>query len=118
MLSVRNLFKKKKEVEAPIIQNDAITKYYLNSIINLISDPIKREKSVQISVLDIKNLMCDIDYAKYIINEDQKGRLILTAKDRSKQFILDYYTLTATICVGGLLYDITPLITQHSDYHG
>lgn len=117
MLNVRNLFKKKEEAEQIIVE-DTLTRYYLNTIVNIISDPIKREKSVQISVLDLKNLMCDIDYAKYIINEDQKGRLILTAKDRSKQFILDYYTLTATICVGGLLYDLTPLITQHSDYHG
>jgi len=117
MLNVRNLFKKKEEAEQIIVE-DTLTRYYLNTIVNIISDPIKREKSVQISVLDLKNLMCDIDYAKYIINEDQKGRLILTAKDLSKQFILDYYTLTATICVGGLLYDLTPLITQHSDYHG
>jgi len=116
-LNVRNLFKKKEEAEQIIVE-DTLTRYYLNTIVNIISDPIKREKSVQISVLDLKNLMCDIDYAKYIINEDQKGRLILTAKDLSKQFILDYYTLTATICVGGLLYDLTPLITQHSDYHG
>jgi len=117
MLNVKNPFKKKEEAEQIIVE-DTLTRYYLNSLVNIISDPIKREKSVQISVLDIKNLMCDIDYAKYIINEDQKGRLILTAKDRSKQFILDYYTLTATICVGGLLYDLTPLVTQHSDYHG
>jgi len=116
-LNVKNPFKKKEEAEQIIVE-DTLTRYYLNSLVNIISDPIKREKSVQISVLDIKNLMCDIDYAKYIINEDQKGRLILTAKDRSKQFILDYYTLTATICVGGLLYDLTPLVTQHSDYHG
>ena len=117
MLNVRNLFKKKEEAEQIIVE-DTLTRYYLNTIVNIISDPIKREKSVQISVLDLKNLMCDIDYAKYIINEDQKGRLILTAKDLSKQFILDYYTLTATICVGGLLYDLTPLVPHYSDYHG
>jgi len=117
MLSVRNLFKKKKEIEAPI-QSDTITKYYLNSIINLISDPPKRTKSFQMSVIDIKNLMLDIDYANYTISEDQKERLILTAKDCSKQFIMDYTSLTATICVGGLLYDVTPVATRHSDYHG
>jgi len=117
MLSVRNLFKKKEEVEAPI-QNDTITKYYLNSVINLISDPPKRERPFQMSIIDIRNLMLDIDYANYTTSEYQKERLIITAKDRSKQFIIDYTSLTVTICNGGLLYDIQPLVPHDSGYHG
>jgi len=115
MLSVRNPFKKKKE---EVILDDTITRYYLNTLVNIIVDPSKRERSLQISTLDLKNLMFDIDYPKYSITEDQSGRLILTAKDRTKQFILDYDKQVATICVGGLLYDLTPLVPHYSGYHG
>ncbi len=80
---------------------------YLYSVENWV--PLFEEGAAHIfdvQIVPIDNIRITMDADKYIKAYGQNGELILTAKDYSRQVVIDYSLGKATIFTGGVVYII------------
>lgn len=112
------LFKKKEKEEEdnPVTDYaDYVTKrHFRNAVDTWI--PLFDEVSnsvFDVHVIPIDFLKITMDDAKYTKAYGQNGEFILTAKDNSRQVVIDYSTGRATIFTGGVIYLIGKEEAKH-----
>ncbi len=106
---MKNPFKNKSDkdvnvVYAEFLQNNSYM-YSIDTWVPLFEDVTKNVFDVQI--VPIVNLKVTMDGDEYIKAYGQNGEFIITAKDNSKQVVIDYQTGVATIFTGGIIYIIS-----------
>lgn len=61
-----------------------------------------------VHIVPIENLKTTMDNDNFIKAYGQNGEFIITAKDNSRQVVIDYTTGWATIFTGGIVYIVAP----------